>query len=152
MATLSDLMYSWFSGNKDVAPTAANVLDGFQSVTATTGATTLVTVPAGRTWVGKIGASVSCHNAAAALAAGQAKAIFSVVGVGATPPAGNVFAVTAQTAANAATGAVGVDASADLQTDFTLIAPASGGVQIQVTTTISGTGGECDSFAIGQLI
>lgn len=159
MSSLADLMTAFFSkGSTNAplsvsqgAPAVANILDGFQSVTATTGATTLVTVPQGRTWQGKIGASVACNNAAANAVAGNANATFSVAGAGATPT-GNVFAVDAKCGANAATGTVGSQGSNFAQTDLVVTAPAGNAVTIQVTTTITGTGGECDSFAIGQLL
>jgi len=72
------------------APLAADVLAGRQVFTATTAATTIATVPAGRTWQGSIGASVSCAVTAGVATAGQASALLSVAGANATPPPGRL--------------------------------------------------------------
>lgn len=133
------------------APVAANILNGRQAFTATTAATTLVTVPAGRTWVGRIGASVACTTGPTATTAGQASAVFSVAGAGATPT-GNQFAVDAMTAGNQATGGPGTANSNFGQALLTVIAPAGNTVTIQVTTTVTGTGGRIDAHASGELL
>ncbi len=122
------------SGNIQFAPgatvsapaiLAANVTDGRQSFTATTGATTLITIPAGRTWIGTIGASCSCAEAAAGAVAAQATATFTTVGGTATPAAGTYFVVQAQAGANVAAGLVGTQDSTFGSTRFVVVAGAS---------------------------
>lgn len=133
------------------ATSAANVLDGFQSFTATTAATTLITVPAGRTWVGTVGVACAASIAAASATAGQARAVVTVAGAGATPAAGTLFAVEARAGANAATGTVGSNGHAAQSAPLTVIAPAGNAVTVQVATTQAGTYTVVDAFAAGAL-
>ena len=81
---------------QQAAPATASILAGYQSFTSTTAATTLITIPAGKTWIGMIGASVDCAIAAASSTAGQALAVFTTAGANATPAAGTYFAVEAR--------------------------------------------------------
>ena len=136
------------------APTAANILDGFNTQSATQGATTLITIPAGRTWKGKIGASCFIACAAANTTNGTAACVFSVAGAGATPAAGSIFAVRAQAAPTAAGGTTGTCGSNFGSTDVVVIAPAGNSVTIQTTITVSAaaTQGIVDAFATGELI
>lgn len=133
------------------APAAANVLNGFQSFAATTAATTLITVPAGRTWLGEVGAAVSVANAAAAAAAGQARAVFATAGAGVTPVAGTVLAAEAKAGANAATGTVGSQSANNSRMALTVVAPAGNAVTVTVAATIAGSGGIVDAWASGSL-
>lgn len=132
------------------APTAANVLNGFLTFAATTAATTLITVPADRTWTGKVAVSCAASTAAALTAAGQARAVVTTAGVGVTPAAGTVFAVEAKAAANAATGTVGNAAANSLSIDLVVVAPAGNAVTLQVASTV--TTGTVDASASGSLI
>lgn len=134
------------------APAAADILAGHQSFTATTAATTLITIPAGRTWAGTIGASVDCAVAAASATAGQAAATFTTAGVGVTPAAGTYFVVEARAGANAATGTGGSQAANFGSTPFTVVAPAGNSVTIQVASTNAGTNSLVEAFASGQLV
>ena len=134
------------------APAAADILCGFQSFTATTGATTLITVPAGRTWIGEIGASVDCAIAAASATAGQALAVFTTAGAGVTPAAGTYLAVEARAGANAATGAVGSSATNFACAAFVVVAPGGNSVTVQVASTNAGTSSRVDAFATGRLV
>jgi hypothetical protein len=134
------------------APTAANVLNGFQTFTSTTGATTLLTVPAGRTWVGTIGAACVTAIAAASSTAGQARAVIASAGTGVTPAAGTLLAVEADAGANAATGTVGSNNAAHHSMPLTLIAPVGNTVTLTVVTTQAGTTTRVDTFASGSLI
>ena len=161
MSSIADLLFTFLAKGtpgspfsvttNPFAPTAANVLDGRQTFTTTTAATTLVTVPQGRTWVGKVGASCSVAVTAAAATAGQSNAVFSIAGAGATP-SGNIFGVDAKAGTNGATGTVGSQGSNFGATDLVVVAPAGNSVTIQVTTTMSGSQVFVDAFAIGQLI
>lgn len=131
--------------------TPANVLVGFQSFTATTAATTVLTVPAGRTWVGTLNISASVTNAAVNAVQGQARAVVTTAGAGVTPAAGTIAAVEARAGANAATGTVGTQGNAHINVNAVVVAPAGNAVQIQVTTTIAGTAGVVDISANGSL-
>lgn len=131
---------------------AAQVLDGFASFAATTVATTLLTIPAGRTWVGTVGGSVAVSVAAAAATAGKARAVFSTAGAAAVPAAGTILALEAQAGANAATGTAGSGGNSAQTVPVTVIAPAANAVQLQVTTTITGTAGVVDAYALGALL
>jgi len=134
------------------APVAANILVGFQSFTSTTGATTVITVPAGRTWQGTVAVSCACQTVAATATAGQARAVISVAGAGATPAAGTVGACEAKNGANAATGTVGTQAANSVTFPLVVIAPGGNAVTVQVATTIAGTAGVVDVSASGALV
>lgn len=134
------------------APAAANVLAGYQGFTSTTGATTIITVPQNRTWVGTIGASCSCAEVAAGTAAPIATATITTAGTGVTPAAGTYFLVDARAGANAATGTVGDGCANFGSTPFVVVAPAGNAVTIQVASTNAGTTSRVDAFASGVLI
>lgn len=140
------------NGSAGSGVAAANVLDGFQAVTGTTGATTLITVPAGRTWQGVIGANVTAQVVAAGTVVGQATCVFSTAGAGVTPPAGNLLQVEAFAAAGAAGGTTGSSASSSLAVPCTIVAPIGNAVQLQTTVTTSAAGGHSNAFAIGALL
>lgn len=134
------------------APVAANILNGFQTFTATTGATTIITVPAGRTWVGTVGAGCSTAVAAASATAGQARAVLATAGTNVTPAAGTVMAVEANAGANAATGTVGQSNALRQSMPLVVIAPAGNSVTVTVVTTQAGTTSRVDAWASGQLV
>lgn len=133
-------------------PLAADVLAGRQVFTATTAATTLITIPAGRTWVGQVGASVATSVVAAATTAGRASAEISTAGTGVTPGAGVYLGVDALQGANAATGTVGGGNSNFGSTPLTVVAPAGNAVTVQVACTVTGTSGRVDAYASGALV
>lgn len=130
-------------------PPAAAVLTGYQTFAATAGATTVVTVPAGDTWVGTVSLSCACVEAAAGAVQASALGVVSVAGAGATPPAGNLFAVQAVAGANAATGLTGTSDSTFGSIPLVVVAPAANAVTVQVTVTITGTSGRVDCTAAG---
>ena len=132
-------------------PATTDILVGYQTFTSTTGATTLITVPAGRTWVGTLSANCACQEVAAGTAAAQARCVFSTSGATVTPAAGSYFAVEAKAGANAASGLVGTQAANFGSTPFTVTAPVGNTALIQVTVTIAGTAGVVDASAIGNL-
>ena len=134
------------------AATAANILNGFQSFAATTGATTLLTVPAGRTWVGVVGVSCTASVAAASSTAGQARCVVATAGANVTPAAGTVVACEAKAGANAATGTVGSNAAQRASVPVTVIAPAGNAVTLTVVTTQAGTASVIDAWAVGALV
>lgn len=130
----------------------ANILDGFQSVTATTGATTLITVPAGRAWSGTISINVGVTVTAASTVTGNMQCVVSVSGAGAIPTAGSYFQCNAVAGANAATGLTGSEAADSLgPIPFTVVAPAGNAVLVQSTVTLAGTTGVSNVSVIGAL-
>jgi hypothetical protein len=131
------------------APAAANIRHGYLSFAATTSATTLVTVPAGRTWTGTLAVACATATAAASATAGVARAVVSVAGVGALP-SGTVLAVEARAAANAATGTAGDSGNSTLECPLVVAAPAGNDVTIQVAATV--TNGVVDVTATGALV
>jgi len=134
------------------APVAADIVNGFQTFAATTGATTLLTVAAGRTWVGSIGAACAVGIAAASTTAGQARAVFATAGTGVTPAAGTVLAIEAKAGANAATGTVGSNDSRTATMPLTVIAPGGNSVTVTVATTQAGTASVVDAWASGRYV
>lgn len=132
-------------------PTAANILNGYLNFTNSTAATTIITIPAGRTWIGEIGASCSAGEVAAGTAIPSARAVFTTAGTGVTPAAGTVFVVDARSGANAATGTASSGAQNFGKARLVVVAPAGNSVTVQVTSTNSGTSSEVDAYAIGEL-
>jgi len=134
------------------APVAADVVNGYQQFSVTTGATTLLTVAAGETWTGHIGASCAVGIAAASATAGRARAEFATAGTGVTPAAGTVLAVEAKSGANAATGTVGSNGNNNASMPLTVIAPAGNSVTVTVATTQAGTASTVDAWASGRYV
>lgn len=132
-------------------PTATDILAGRQTFTSTTGATTLITVAAGRTWVGYIGASVSCAEVAAGTAAPIATATFTTAGTNVVPAAGTYAVVDARAGANAATGVVGDGCANFGSYVWTVVAPAGNSVTIQVASTNAGTTSLVEAAAYGVM-
>lgn len=133
------------------APSSANVLDGYATSNSTAGPTTLLTVPAGRTWVGTLTLQAAISNAAANAVNGNASVGMSIAGVGSTPPNGNVAGVVALCGANAATGTVGSQDSTSVSVPLTIIAPAGNSVLLQWTSSFAGTSGLIIMMATGAL-
>jgi hypothetical protein len=133
------------------SPTAANILNGFVNLVASNGGTTLLTVPAGRTWQGQLGMVCAIANAAAASTAGRARGVISTAGTGVIPTAGTVLAVDAKAGANAATGTVGSQGQSSTVINATIVAPVGNAVTLVLVTTVAGTVGSIDAFAIGAL-
>lgn len=120
-------------------PATGDILDGYATVTATTATTTLVTVSAGRTWIGQICASVDGNKAAAATGNGLVNATFLTTGTNVTPAAGTYFGVAGSIGANAATGTVGTQISNQGCSTFTTTAPAGNSTTINYVTTCTNT-------------
>lgn len=120
-------------------PTATDILVGYATVTATTASTTLITVSAGRTWVGTLCASVDGNKAAAATGNGLVNATFLTTGTNVVPAAGTYFGVSSSIGANAATGVTGTQGSNQGCTPFTTVAPAGNSTTINYATTCTNT-------------
>lgn len=134
------------------APVAADVLGAVATVTATGGPTTLITIPAGRTWVGTVAVNVSAANAAANATAGRALGYISTAGTNVTPAAGALIAVDARCGANAATGTVGSQSSNSDRQNVVVIAPAGNDVTLTIQTVVTGTAGVAQFSAWGRLV
>lgn len=120
-------------------PTASDILGASVSVTSTTASTALITVSAGRTWVGTACASVHGTKAAAATGNGEVLGSFLTAGTSVTPAAGTYFEVDTGIGANAATGVVGTQGSNQGCTPFTLVAPAGNTVTLNYAATCTNT-------------
>lgn len=139
------------SGGQAGNANAANVLSGFQTFAATTAATTVITIPAGRTWRGTVSISVACQNAGANAATAQATGLVTTAGAGVIPAAGSYFRCDALAGANVAAGTVGDSGDNFLSSPFTVVAPAANPVTIQATATVTGSGGQVSVTATGAL-
>jgi hypothetical protein len=133
-------------------PPAADILCGRAIFAVTTAATTLITIPAGRTWYGTIGASCSCSVAPTNTGAGNAKVVFQTAGTNVTPAAGIYFGVEAKCSQNSATGISGTQGDNFGSTHFVVVAPAGNSVTLDVVTTQAGSATSVDAFAAGRLI
>lgn len=134
------------------AITAANILDGFATATAVTAATTLITIPAGRTWIGVL--SIQC---ATTLEAGtttdrQITGVLSTAGAGVTP-SGNQLQCDAIAGAGTAAGTIGGQATAFNQTvRMVVIAPGGNSVTVQwAVPTATGNTKVANFSAKGEL-
>lgn len=141
-------------GDSAANPTTANILDGFANVQAA-GTTTLITVPAGRTWVGYVGLAVAItETAAATTVASISGSITTANGTGvATPAAGTYARVDAECGASAAGGTVG-EGQAEAMGGQRLVvnASAAGTALIQlVVATSNGASPQASGWAIGEL-
>lgn len=120
-------------------PTAADILAGSATVTATTGTTALVTVAAGRTVIGDLCISVAGSKAAANTGNGEVLGTALTVGTNVTPAAGTYFEVDTAIGANAATGVVGTNGSNSQCTKWTQASPAGNTTTLNYVTTCTNT-------------
>ena len=134
-------------------PAAAEVIAGHLAHTATTAAATIITVAAGKTWMGTVSICCDSSTAAATATAGQALGIVATAGTGVTPSAGTYLSCEARNGANAATGTVGSQGanSVTIQ-DFVIIAPVGNAVTLTGDSTIAGTAGRVSYSANGVYI
>lgn len=128
---------------------SANILDGLVTFNASGGPTLLITVPAGKTWVGTVSISTACQNAGANAALAQATGSVATAGAGVAPAAGTYLRATALAGANVAAGTVGDSGDNFLSTPFVVVAPAGNAVTLTATAVISGSGGEVNVMAVG---
>lgn len=121
------------------APPAADVLDGGSGLQSGAGTTTIITVPAGRTWIGTVGVSITGQNPPVT-ATGTISAGIQTVGAGATPAAGTTYVgadvILDATVAGALQGANGFVTT---QGPLTVIAPVGNSVNVSVVVGTSGT-------------
>lgn len=134
-------------------PTSTDILSGYLQHTATTGAATVITVAAGRTFVGRVAVSVAASKAAAATGNGLVQALIATAGTNVTPAAGTIFAVSARIGANAATGTVGSQGSNFGSVPITVVAPAGNSVTVTLASTLTSTtegAVDCSIFGVLQ--
>jgi hypothetical protein len=127
-----------------LAPAAlspANILDGWTNV-----AGTLLTIPAGRTWIGVISITASLVNAAGAAAA-SARPTISTAGAGVIPAAGTILGCDLSVAISAA-AANGNQDSNSVSQRLVVIAPAGNAVTL---TTAASTSTTASFAATGEL-
>lgn len=135
------------------ATAAANVLDGTLSQANVGGATTstLLTVPAGRTWRGEVAMAVAAQCPAASATTAFVDAVLNTAGTGVTPAAGAIAQLRAIAGINAAAGTVGTSGHNNIRVPVTIIAPAGNSVTLTVTAT-GGGANKTDSSALGELL
>lgn len=131
-------------------PPAADVNAGHLSHTITTAATTLLTVPAGKTWIGEVVISAALSKAAAAAGDGSARGVIATAGTGVVPTAGTQLAIEAKAGANVATGTSGTSGNNSVRVKMTVVAPAGNAVTLTLASTVANaTEGRVDASAIG---
>jgi hypothetical protein len=144
---------SWQQLIAEMAETAAaDILDGIQQLNASGGPITLITIPAGRTWVGTIAIQVTCENDAAVATLGSVGASIATAGAGVTPAATNLLTVTAYAGKNAAGGTVGTSGSAQGSIEVTVIAPAGNSVTLTVLAAVAASNAIANFSAVGALL
>lgn len=132
------------------APQASNIVAGSQSYTSTQAATTIITIPAGTTWVGEVSISASSSTVAGSATAGQALGVVTTTGAGTTPAAGQVMDCEARNGANAATGTVGSQGNNSCRLTMAVNC-ASGTCTIAGATTQAGTASRVSFSATGRI-
>ena len=134
------------------APATQDILSGRKAFTVTTATpTTVITIPAGRTWTGQIGASVTCSVAAGSAISGQATAQIAVGGANSAPAPGIYLGVDTRVGTALATSVNGSQSANFASSSFIVAAPVGNSVNIEVTTVNSGTVALVDVFALGKL-
>lgn len=133
-------------------PPAADVLVGHLAHTATTAAAALVTIPAGRTWVGELVIACDLAVSAASAVSGNALGVVATAGAGVVPAAGTVATCEARAGANAATGTVGTQGANSIRLPLIVVAPAGNSVDLTLATTINATAGRVAAMASGRLL
>lgn len=132
---------------------AAGVLVGQLTHTTTTGAATLLTVPAGKTWEGTVAVSATGSKAAAATGNGEVAGVIATAGTGVVPTAGTVFAVRAYIGAGAVGGLAGAQGSQFGSVPLTVVAPAGNTVTLTLASTLGNvTDGSVDATASGEYV
>lgn len=132
---------------------AAGVLGNGVTVVAA-GSTTIITVPAGRTWVGTIGVSTTAQNPPVT-ATGSVSCRISTVGAGVTPPSSVPYvAADVELAATITGSLLGEQANGTAVTpNFIVVAPAGNSVTLSLDVATAGvvTALQCRGWAIGVL-
>jgi len=140
------------SQNTPGVPQTANILAGYQTFSATTAATTVITIPQGRIWQGTICISTAVTIPAAGTSTGQALVVVSLSGAGSTPAPGNIGGNESWAGANAAGGLSGTQGMNGIAIPITIQAGSGAACLVQATTTQVGANNRVDVTAAGVLI
>lgn len=130
-------------------PSAANVLDG--SATANGG--TIITVPAGRTWIGTAGVSIDAANPPVTVN-GRRTIGIQTAGAGVSPAAGTTYVGASVNLPDTIAGAVmGESQTADAFSQMVVVAPAGNAVTMILVTATAGviTTSQLLGWAVGVL-
>lgn len=130
-------------------PSAANVLDG--SATANGG--TIITVPAGRTWIGTAGVSIDAANPPVT-ANGRRTIGIQTAGTGVSPAAGTTYVGASVNLPDTIAGAVmGESQTADAFSQMVIVAPITNAVTMILVTATAGviTTSQLLGWAVGVL-
>jgi hypothetical protein len=134
------------------APASANILVGHVAHTATTAAATIITIGAGKTWVGTITVTANVYNTAVTgTTAGQAQGLIATTGANTVPAPATVVSCEARVGANTATIGGGVGDAVTVTVPMVVTTGASGAT-ITLASTIAGTGGRVAAMCSGYLI
>jgi hypothetical protein len=126
------------------APAGADLLNGFVSA-----AGTLLTIPAGATWVGNI-VITAVTNVASGGSSASGTVSVSTAGSGVLPTAGVQYQADTSAPASAASGVGTEDRAVVGPAPLTVVAPAANAVTLTVAS--SGTITKMDVHAVGYLI
>lgn len=130
---------------------AANIVSGYAQTGSSGGPTTLLTIPAGRSWKGWIGLTCTAENAAAATGVGVARITISL-DANSTPAPGNIMYCEAKVAPNAAGGTTGDTSNNAVAMEHVISASSAGAVNVQYTTVVgSSSAGSAAVMASGML-
>lgn len=137
------------TGSGSVTP--ANILSGFTTFAASGGPATVLTIPAGRIWVGTITLQCAVSEAAAGAVGGVATLTLAQAGNVGLPALGTIARCDAVSGANAAGGTTGSESTSTVQIPWTCQAGGGGPMVFNVTAVISGTAGQASCTVAGAL-
>jgi hypothetical protein len=133
------------------APATANILVGHQAQTVTTVATTIITIPSNRTWVGTITVTCDVANTGAVTTVGQALGTITTVGANVTPAAGTYVTCEARCGANVATGTVGTQGQNSITVPM-VVNTGAATATLALASTQAGTNSRVAAICSGYLI
>lgn len=129
---------------RDGAPNAADIRSGQGAAGAT-----ILTVPAGRTWIGTATLEVS-HAAAMGAAAATVTGSIDISGAGSTPAPGKLVEIALAIPATTATAAIGAaDTLSVTIPDVVIVAPSANSV---VLTVVAGGATVVRGVVVGALV
>lgn len=135
------------------APTPTSILSGGTTQTGA-GSTTIITIPAGRTWIGAIGVTATAQNPPVT-ATGTLGVRISTVGAGVVPAASTPYVACDvaldATVTGALSGANGADNASNPH--LAVVAPAGNSVTLSLDISVTGTitSLQCRGWATGEL-
>jgi hypothetical protein len=136
-------------GTDSIQP--ANILQGRLGATTNQVAVTLLTIPAGRIWVGQLTIGCAASDNAATTTIASSICTIAVAGAGSIPAAGTIFSLGALSGGNTATGLTASSASNAATISVVVAASTAGPVTITGTITVAGDNSRGDLTAYGLL-